>query len=824
MESLNGLLSAAVGTHQGRTALAHKDGFRTRRWTYDELERDVARTAGYLTRLNVTRGSRVLIWAENGPHWAIAMLALMRIGAVAVPVDVRSDAGFVARLARQVEPVLALLSPRTLKGWDRAVPARAIRSVAEADATPIQPDPGIGGEDLAEIVFTSGTTGAPKGVMLTHDNIASNVASISAIIPSGPSDRVVSFLPLSHMLEQTAGMFLPLTTGASIYYPQSRQSRHLLDAMRAQRPTMLLLVPQALDLLMSEIERKAQEGQFGRAWQPAMTASSRVPMRFRRRIFRAVHDRFGGSVGFIVCGGAKLASELNWKWEALGFPVVEGYGATEASPVIACAPPPRREPGTVGPPLPGVEVKLAPDGEILARGRNVSPGYFRNPSATTAAFSDGWYRTGDLGSLAPDGRNHLRILGRKKDLIVLPDGQNVYPQDVEEALLHVEGIRECAVVGVSNGERQQIRAVVVPVERETFVEDDAMRMANERLAPHQRIHAVAVWPDESFPKTPSLKVKKNEVRHWLESRSPESGLAQPRGRNSGASRDGLLELVADAGSKEIATLSDSSSLELDAGIDSLGMVSLLSAIESELGVYIDESSIDSSTKVADLRDRIRTAAGATRPSFPSWPQWRAAVVLRRAVSVPIRATLGVVAPREVSGADVFEVIRPPLLLASNHCSHLDAILILMALPPDLRRRTVVAAAADYFFEQRLLATTVGLFLNAFPFSRTSAIRPTLEHCGDLMDRGWSILLFPEGTRSTNGKLQPFKTGVGLLGVELMAPVVPVKIRGTFEALPKGRTLPTRSRVNVHFGHPLTFPRGSNYEEAARAVERAVAAL
>ena len=225
-----------------------------------------------------------------------------------------------------------------------------------------------------------------------------------------------------------------------------------------------------------------------------------------------------------------------------------------------------------------------------------------------------------------------------------------------------------------------------------------------------------------------------------------------------------------------------------------------------------------------MRSAIEEAGQASRPTFPTWPQSAGARIARRALSVPVRVVQKVVTPLDVFGAEVFEEVERPFLLAANHSSHLDALTVLKALPPGIRRRTVVAAAADYFFEKRLRAATVGLFLNAFPFSRTTAIRPTLEHCGDLMDDGWSILLFPEGTRSITGQLQPFKSGIGLLGVELMAPVVPVKISGTFEALPKGRTIPRRTAVSVTFGQPLRFTRGCDYEVATQEIEQAVASL
>jgi long-chain acyl-CoA synthetase len=363
---------------------------------------------------------------------------------------------------------------------------------------------------MAELVFTSGTTGNPKGVILSHGNIVANARMAATAAPPTPQHRVLSILPLSHMFEQTAGLNTPLSGGASLTYVGSLRPDVIFEAMSQNHITNMGCVPQVLQLFRDGIEREARkqgrEQQFARAHRVARY----LPLPLRRVLFRGVLQRMGGAFEFFVTGGAFLDPELAGWWEMLGVKVLQGYGMTEASPIVSTDTLRERHPGTVGRPLPGVEVRIADDGEILVRGANITTGYWRNDHATAEAFEDDWYKTGDLGEL--DERHCLRLRGRKKNLIVLANGMNVYPEDVERALLSDRRVKDAVVIGAARGQDVDVHAVLVLAKDVAAAEAaPIVRAANSHLAPHQAIRGHTLWPDDTFPLTPTLKPKRAEI-------------------------------------------------------------------------------------------------------------------------------------------------------------------------------------------------------------------------------------------------------------------------------------------------------------------------
>jgi long-chain acyl-CoA synthetase len=471
--------------------------------------------------------------------------------------------------------------------------------------------------------------------------------------------------------------------------------------------------------------------------------------------------------------------------------------------------------------VPGVELRIAADGEVLVRGANITPGYWHDAQATGAAFSDGWYRTGDLGQLDAEGR--LVLHGRKKDMIVLANGQNVFPVDVENAFSEVGDLRDVAVVGMPSPSGAQVHAVLLPGATEIDARA-VVQAANARLAPHQQVQGFTVWPEADFPRTHTMKVRKQEVLRMLLAQRETAGQSPAQAIQAARDATPVRRLIAEAAGKQDLTLSAEATLGGDWGLDSLARVELLAAIESELGVYLDETRVREDTTVADLEAMVAAQESSTRPVFPRWPLGPAARLARAALQAPAFALLDGIAPARVSGLESLCGVMPPALFVANHTSHLDSAVLIRALPRTWRRRLAVAAAADYFFTRQLLGQSVALALNAFPFSREGNIRPTIEHSAWLLDHGWSIVIFPEGTRSTTGEMAPFKAGTGLLAVELQVPVVPVRLTGLRDVLPKGQVVPHRSHIGVHFGPPLRFTPGTPYAEATQRIEAAVCAL
>ena len=824
METIGQLLEYSDREHGPRLALKMRSGMRLEKYTYHQLWKQAQCMAGLLQDRGMEKGDRVLVWAPNSPSWVIAYLGILLGGGVAVPLDVGSTPDFAAKVATQTEPVLALLSKSILESAQGlSVPTLQVEDLPRLlyHAQGASREPQIRGQDLAEIMYTSGTTGEPKGVMLTHRNLISNVETALQMIRLNPETRALSLLPLSHMYEQIAGLLIPLRSGASIVYLPSRQPHIVLRALRREGITAMALVPQVLQLFMSRIEREVERQGRVALWRLLHRLASRLPMRARRFLFGSVRRELGGHLQFFSCGGAYLDPSLAQKWENLGVPVLQGYGTTEATALVTCGSLRHRRLGTVGRVPKGQEVAIAPDGEILIRGENVSGGYWRNPQATKQAYRDGWYWTGDLGYLDPDGYLHFK--GRKKNLIVLADGMNVYPEDIENHLNLRPEIEEALVVGLPQKDgRVEVHAVVLAADPEGV--EKAVRETNRLLAPHQQIQGFTVWPEEDFPRTHTLKVKRHELLEMLEG---EEKVAEERSEVAARQVEvDLRDLVAQTAGVLREEISSQSTLGLDLGLDSLSIMELLCLIEEEMGVYVEEGRLPPQATVGDLEAILADVqrAQALTP-FPEWPLGfpaRAArTLLQRTLMDPLLALL---CPTRARGLENLENLSGPLLFSANHTSHLDTLLVLKVLPRRYRWRLSLAAAADYWFANPLLGSLTALLINSFPMARQGNARPSMEHTMDLIDRGWSVLIFPEGTRSLSGEMQPFKPGVGLLAVELGVPVVPIHLRGLYAILPKGSSVPHRGPVEVTIGAPLRFPPGMDPAQAAQQLEREVRRL
>jgi long-chain acyl-CoA synthetase len=510
METLGRFLKGLAARYAERPAMMYQPADKVEVWSYARLWAQTNRVAAWLEARGVTKGDQVVLWAPSAPAWVAAFFAAARLGALAVPIDMRSSPDFVERVVGQTNPKIALLSKTTQGQWKFAAPTALMDDLAAlTDGTPAVELNTVQPGDILELMFTSGTTGNPKGVILTHANIMSNVAAIDQLVPNYPEYKVLSILPLSHSLEQTIGLLVPLKRGASIFYLGNFQPATLLRAFQEQGVTTTLLVPQALQLIMASIEREiAKQGKTA-TWERGQKIARFLPMRWRRRLFRDIYTRLGGRMEFLMSGGAPLAPELIRKWELIGIPVLQGYGTTETSPAISIVTLKNYNREAVGKPVPGVQVKIGDDGEVLVKGPNVFAGYWHNEDATRESFTeDGWYKTGDLGQF--DAQGYLHLHGRKKDLIVLGSGQNVYPQDIEEILRTLPGVKDAAVVGLPSAQGPQVHAVLL-LDPDAPAPDVIIRQANEHLAPHQRIRGVTVWPDPDFPRTHTLKVKKHEV-------------------------------------------------------------------------------------------------------------------------------------------------------------------------------------------------------------------------------------------------------------------------------------------------------------------------
>jgi long-chain acyl-CoA synthetase len=723
-----------------------------------------------------------------------------------------------------------------------SLPDRA-RTAEPLPAAEVAPD------DLVEVVFTSGTTGEPKGAMITHRNLVSNGSVLREVFPFRDDERLLSILPLSHLFEQTCGFIAPLFAGASIVYPVSRQPAVLIRTFREFGVTMLLVVPAGLKLLDNAIERKVDAGGKRATFERLHGLARHLPRPLKRLLFRQVLAGFGGKFRTLAIGAAALETSLATRWQDMGFDVLQGYGATELSPVVSFTHPKRNRLGTVGEPIPGVEVRIGDDNEVLVRGPNVFAGYWEDPESTAAVLdADGFYHSGDIGEL--DAQGFLTLRGRKKDMLAMPDGTKVYPEDIEAVLTRDERVRDAAVVGWQPP-NSDLKVHAVFLLDDPSQADAIVRDANAQLGAHQQIRSHSIWPEDDLPRTPTLKVKKRVV---LERLSDDLNGTRPAAATRAAGGAPALpaagaiptvaSLVASVAGLPLASASAEACLSRDLNMDSLARVELLGVIEEELGAYVDDGDLDPDTTVGQLTAMVEQARDAKHATgifgWPLSPLVRAVGIgFQTLLMVPF---LSLIYRVKVTGLDRLWNLDGPVLVTPNHHLHNDVGIILTRFPLGWRWRLSVAAAADDIFGNPIRGFGSAVIGNAFPLAREGAIRRSLELLGARLDRGFSILIFPEGKLTVGGPLQPFKSGTGLVAVEGATPVVPMRLKinrmsrldlrrgerlnggSAADANGNGVSHPWRGEVELVFGDPIHFAWGTDHEMATERLEEAVAAL
>jgi long-chain acyl-CoA synthetase len=836
--------------------LVYDDGYRRRTHTYREVGQAARGFAARLAAAGITKGDKVVFWGENRPEWVACYWGCLLAGVIVVPIDYRSSADFVLRVRQLVEGRLLLVgedvtrSPGTEAGFHFIWPFADFdwRADGPMPAVPISRD------DVIQIIFTSGATAEPKGVVIRHRNVLANIIPVEREVmkyrkyarPFHPL-RFVNLLPLSHMFGQSMASSIPPMIRGTVIFTRSFNPHDVIRLIKTRRVSVLVCVPKILDVLREHIIHA-----FPETAEPPKPGIS-IPGRWWK--YRRVHAAFGLKFWAFVVGAAPLPPDVEEFWRRLGFVVIQGYGLTETAPIVTLNHPFKTSKGSVGTPIEGVEIRIADDGEILVRGENVTTGYYegapvdrglesRVPSLDVArdALSDsrranpesrvlddeGWLHTGDIGERDAQGR--LFIKGRKKEMIVTPDGLNVFPEDVERVLDEQPGVRESAVVGAVEGAQERVHAVLV-VDAGTDTEA-VIRQANARLQDHQRIRTSSVWPGQELPRTDGTrKLKRRAIRDWVVAGG--TPVAMPEG-------DSLESLIARF--THGRTVSGATTLD-ELGLSSLERVELMVALEDRFQTRLDEGRFSEVASIADLKrlvDEPPTAEGADEPvDFPSWNRsWPVRLVRRLSQATWILPLTRAFAHLQVEGREHLRGLDGPVVFAANHQSHMDGPVILSALPGHLRARVAPAMAKEFFkahffpvghtwrerFTNSLNYYLAAFYFNAFPLpQREAGARQTLKYIGELMGSGWSILIFPEGVRSASGDIKPFRPGIGMIGARLDVRVVPVRIDGVDRLMPVGSSFVRPGRVRVAFGAPLQL-RGDDYAALAAQVERAVRSL
>ena len=864
------VLRAAEGAGD-RVAMQIRRGADWERMTYAALAEGVQALGRALVARSVAPGDRVAILSENRLEWGIACLGALAAGATAVPMDVYLTDGEVENLLRhagvrwalasgpQAARLLALGVPPTVVSLDAEAPAGALALealLAEGRALTM-PLPERGPDEPASILYTSGTTGTPKGVMLSHRNFLANGRSILDFGLVGPSDTLLAILPLHHSYAFTITLLLPLLLGARIVYVQTLKGPELLRAMQDTGVTILAGVPQLFAMLhrgvFDEVKRQGVlvRALFGGLLRVSESLKAATGWNAGPLLFGRVHRKFGGKIRILASGGARLDPAIARDFERLGFVLLEGYGLTETAPVLTFNPYERPKFGTVGRPIPGVEIRiLNPDaegvGEVAVRGPNVMAGYYRNPEATAAVMEDGWFKTGDLGYLDADG--YLVLTGRSKEVIVLSSGKNVYPEEVEEHFLQSPFIEEiCLLPAGGRDGGEGLQALVLPdfdyfKQRRATVSESYIRWDIENYArllpPHKRPTRLRIVK-EPFPRTRLGKIQRHLV---LAQYGAEAEAAAAAAVGSGAPAPGLsaedeallvhpvcrqvMEALAHASQKK-GPIELNDGIEIDLGLDSLGRLELIVALEEALEVDLPDELGSEVFTVRELLVKVREyAEGAAAPGGgagararrPSWSQILAVQPSRdlleslehgagREARWVTRATRGIslAALKGVCGLRVWGAenvpAAGPLIIAPNHDSYLDGFIVGTALPFSTLMQ-LYQLGFEEFFRHPLVAWWARR-VRVIPVDLDVHLFRALQASAHVLRQGKFLCIFPEGGRSIDGTPAPFKRGVAILAKELGVPIVPARIRGSFEAWPRFRSLPRPHRMEVVFGKPVT---------------------
>ena len=824
-------------------AFVYRRGFRTQWWSYRETGELAFCFARELEQRNIGKGDHVMLWGDNCAEWVAAFFGCMLRGAVAVPMDKISAPEFARRVASDIDAKLIICSSALASGTG-GLPHLELENLTEMLAhhsSALYEPVNITRADPAQIVFTSGTTAEPRGVVLTHGNILSSVDPIEREIPKYRKYerifhpiRFLHMLPLSHVFGQTMGMFIPPVIAGTVFFQDSYKPSDVVETIRRNRISVLVAVPRVAESLKAKLE--ADLGQTLRKYWDVAEKDKFLKRWWR---FRKVHSYLGWKFWAIISGGAALDQSTEEFWRRLGYGVIQGYGLTETSSLISLNHPFKIGRRSIGKVLPGREMKLDPEtGEILVRGENVARQYWQAKELKPVTGEEGWFRTGDLGAMDQEG--NLYFKGRSKNVIVTPAGLKVYPEDLEQALRKRPEVRDCVVFGVARGGNAEACAVLLLRNGDSGA--SVVAAANQSLADYQKIRCWLAWPDDDFPRTPTQKPKMDVIR-----RVAEAQLGRGNGGASAATSNltgpaTLQDVIASIAGHKVQ-LRPGAHLENDLNLSSLERVELMAALENRYQVDLSDREFSQVNTVAELEKLLqKSAPEPQKMAYPysrwaqRWPITWIRILAFHLVTLPY---MMVMARPKVIGRERLKDFRGPALIVSNHITEIDIGFLMAALPMRLRNHLAVAMQGellrsmrhppeDMFFLRRwreqLRYALVVTFFNVFPLPQRAKYRESFRFAGEMADKGYSVVIFPEGKRTETGDMSPFRSGIGLLATHLNLPVIPMRIDGLFPFKIAKKHYAPPGAVQVRIGEPLRFDPQAQPEEIAKELQKKVAEL
>src|SRR5271170_1002710 len=720
-ESLAEFFLANFRAHRDERAYGQRCGYRMEWFSYGQVLEIAFRFADDLETRGIGKGGRVVVWGENCAAWVAAFFGCALRGVVVVPMDDGASTEFSGRVAGQVGAKLWVCSRKHAEEIEASsVPVMSLEEIKipalsqrtrQGRGTLEQAGVAIGRDDILQIVFTSGTTAEPKGVVITHGNVLANIAPLEREMQAYLKYerwvhpvRFLNLLPLSHVFGQFLGMFLPPLLGGTVIFQEEFGPSEIMNTIGRERVSVLVSVPRVLQSLRQKIERDLEDAGKIEDFRGRFPGSEGKHFLHRWWIFRSIRRQFGWKFWAFICGGAALDPETEQFWDRLGYAAIQGYGLTETTSLISVNHPFKLGKGSIGKVLAGREVKLAEDGEILIRGGGVAGGYWDGdrPTAGGITDKDGWYRTGDVGAL--DDAGNLYFKGRKKEVIVTPGGLNIYPEDLEAALRRQPEVKDCVVVGIER-EGNAEPCAVLTLRADTRA-GDVVERANQALAEFQRMRMWVEWPQEDFPRTSTQKPRRKEIAEFA-----AKEILRPGETGASAGESPVAELIGRIRGRSVGGLNADAALDSDLGLSSLDRVELISALEDRYQVDLSETRFSAARTVGDvermLRGEARTRAEYHYPRWVlRWPVTWLPLVVHYLLWRPAMILLGW--PR-IEGRENLLGWSGPLLVVCNHVAGVDVGFVQTALPARFRNRIATATGGEALEALRTPAAGRGVF-------------------------------------------------------------------------------------------------------------------
>lgn len=830
---------------RNKAYLYYRGKFRTWKYSSKDVLDYALKFSSMLKESGIEKGDRIAIKAQSGPEWLVVFIGAIMAGVVTVPLDMHSSRDFLNRVIKDSEPKLLLIGQEKeeeLEGISKEVLFMENLEDMISSRQPLDyKKVTVKKDDIVEIIYTSGTTSVPKGVMLNYKNIEANLKMALPLISKWKKflkymskSKLLSIVPLSHMYGQVVGLFVPISIDLTVFFTHSMMPRDIFEVIKKERIVALGALPHQLKTIKDYMvdTYKLDSPRFRSVFEKYK--NKKWWIRYLR--FLALHMRIGISWLGIISGGAEVSKEVDQFYRTIAYGFFQGYGLTETAPIVALYDPTKNKAGSVGSFLDNENIKVE-DGELYVKGDTVTPGYFKNEEKTSESFKDGWFKTGDLVEVDEEGNVFFK--GRKDDVIVKESGINIYPSDIEGRFSEDEDIDDCVVFGLEADGKKDIIAILLPRDREAAEEEvkKIVQKINSGLNIHQRIDDYFIWRGKDFPRTPAMNIKKGELLEKVREAQKDkrsklaSDLAEEYEKEEKQDIYSIIEKIKKSAGKR----DENATLEKDLGMDSLDLISFSSELEENYGVDASQLDLSGDTRVKDIEEKLKNPSkkSAKLPFFPFAYNYFF-IGLRTVFQYLIFPFTRMLYRTRIKGKENLKNLDIPTAFISNHVSIMDTLVILFTLPLKLRvKMTVVMSIGhhfNHFFERKgnLLRRFIegigfylfiSLYINVIPLSQVFGFAQVFKNAGKAIDRGWNILIFPEGSVTEDGSLQEFEPGIGVICKDMKLPVIPMKIDGLFNILRTGilpiAHMPRLPMVKVNIGKQVYRKQGS-YEEIAKS--------